>query len=178
MSHMFCHAHAFTFLELLRISWPLAPADCGESKRQLTSLQVADCLASVAASPSSSPSLKPASSFDSSLWATLCLVGGMVVIAPLLAFFLARRWKCKFHTCVLRQPGHAVDIELAQPLLTTYQCSSLPTVEIGEYVRASCSEEALRSSCCSAKLPVDGRLRCKGEVGLVLALDECDDQAW
>eukprot|EP00971_Amphidinium_carterae_P113080 2239819-Amphidinium_carterae.1 len=89
MSNMFCGALSFTSLKVLETSWQMAPAACGESKREPTQREVKDCFQMRAASPSSSPSLKAASSFY--MWVALCFVGGVVVSAALLARVSSQR---------------------------------------------------------------------------------------
>eukprot|EP00971_Amphidinium_carterae_P026548 523755-Amphidinium_carterae.1 len=54
----------------------------------------------------------------------------------------------------------------------------LDTTERGQYVRVTSCEDLLLSTCGKAQLPPHDRLKCKGELGLVLNLDQIDELAW
>eukprot|EP00971_Amphidinium_carterae_P175558 3480067-Amphidinium_carterae.1 len=171
MTNMFCDARSFSFLELLRTSWQMAPAGCCVSRRELTPFQVADCLAMLA--PASSTAVTPSGSNGST--PQLIILAVTPIVVALLSFLLARRFSMS-----LRVGAH-LSIELEDgslPFLQEPDYLSLSTSKIGQSVRVTSSEEVLRLECSGAKLPPDDRLRYKGEVGLVLHLDELDNLAW
>eukprot|EP00971_Amphidinium_carterae_P180307 3576417-Amphidinium_carterae.1 len=114
----------------------------------------------------------------------LLAVGCLVLCA-----YMAMR--CKAWSSVCGVVAHGFDVETAelaecsQPLLNPNlaeglltQGLSISTVRLRQYVRATSSQDFLQSKCQAAELDFRDRIKCVGEVGLVLHLDEVDCLAW
>eukprot|EP00971_Amphidinium_carterae_P275019 5456981-Amphidinium_carterae.1 len=138
-----------------------------------TRLEIESCLARWAARRNATRSHVP--SVHSPWPLGLLIVGG-----PLALLFAC--WRCSRKPC--GRAKHTLQIELpegSQPLVQLVQHSeylSLSTVQEGQYVRVTTTGETLRASCKRAKLLHLGRVKCQGEIGLVLQLEEIDDLAW
>eukprot|EP00971_Amphidinium_carterae_P275909 5474873-Amphidinium_carterae.1 len=168
MTDMFCGARSFSFLDLLSTSWQMAPAGCGVSRRELTPFQVADCLAMLAA-----PSSTAVKTIGSNGRTQQQIFFAVTAVVALLIFLLARSL---YRSCDGAEGG--IELEDGSLPLVEPEHLSLSTAQIGQSIRVTSSEESLRLECSGAKLPPADRLRYKGEVGLVLQLDELDNLAW
>eukprot|EP00971_Amphidinium_carterae_P132262 2619916-Amphidinium_carterae.1 len=178
-SRMFCEAAAFSFIGLLKISWPLAPATCGPSTRELTPPEVTSCLAWSSSHGADQKGhnykkrdiMPRASSTSSFVGITRCCL--LLAGAPLAIFLVVR---CAARN-LLSTEG-AFEFELRQPLVPEEDGLSLSTVDKGQFVRVIKSKGALDEACRQSGLPLQQRLACTGEVGRVLSLDQIDLLAW